>query len=209
MKRKILSGFCLLSFLLFGIAGVSQAALTIIGTASYNGSDYNLIYDADGPSGPITWLDYSHSEAQWVDQIVWAATLGQYLTVELDPGYTTTIDWSVGWRLPSAGTNPQKGYSQTTSEMGHLFYEENILEFTELFGSGYWSGTAYASMGGLAWDFYMADGHQNYSGMMVESYGLAVRSGGTVSAVPIPGAIWLLGSGLLAMVGIRRRKHHH
>lgn len=61
----------------------------------------------------------------------------------LDPGYTTTIDWGTGWRLPATDESkaylpvgygyegPDQngyysyayGYNMANSEMGHLFYE--------------------------------------------------------------------------------------
>ena len=54
MKKRFLS---VLAAGLFGltIAGSANAALTTIGTANYGGSDYNLIYDADGPLGPMAF----------------------------------------------------------------------------------------------------------------------------------------------------------
>jgi hypothetical protein len=45
--RKILLAGLTSGLLMFGMADMAQAALTIIGTASYNGSDYNLIYEED------------------------------------------------------------------------------------------------------------------------------------------------------------------
>jgi len=36
----------------------------------------------------------------WQDQVDWASGLGSQLTVTLNPGYTSGVDWSTGWRLP-------------------------------------------------------------------------------------------------------------
>jgi len=219
MKKRFLTVLVTGLFLLT-MTGLAQAALTTIGTATYNGSNYNLIYDADGPLGPVTWLDYSHSPQPWNDQIIWAATLGDKLTVTLNPGYTTSISWLVDWRLPSAGANPQSGYNQTTSEMGDLFYNElglsayppyttteqlNATSFDNLIAFCYWSGAEDAGNPGDAWHFDLDDGVQggHYEGG--SCYGLAVRSG-QVSAVPIPGAIWLLGSGLAGVVALGKRR---
>ena len=219
MKKEILSVMAAI-LLLAGMAGVSEAALITIGTATYGGSDYNLIYDADSPGGPITWLDYSNSPLKWESQVDWADGLGAELTVTLNPGYTTDNDWATGWRLPSAGANPQCGHDQTTSEMGHLFYDElglnadylpttaelNAGKFDNLIASWYWSGTEHAGYPYDAWSFGMGCGYQQgFSCKYNGAYGLAVRSG-QVSAVPIPGAIWLLGSGLASMVALGRRR---
>jgi hypothetical protein len=78
----------------------ANAALTTIGTATYQGNEYNLIYMDDGPFGPITWLDYTKGRDTWQNQVNWASGLGSQLTVTLNPGYTTSVDWSTGWRLP-------------------------------------------------------------------------------------------------------------
>ncbi len=234
MKKRF-SAVLVTGLFLLTLTGLAQAALTTIGTAGYdsdhNGTiesdeNYNLIYDADGPLGPVTWLDYSHPRQSWNDQIIWAATLGDKLTVTLNPGYTTSISWLVGWRLPSAGANPQyglNGLNQTTSEMGDLFYnglgltayssyattaQLNATNFDNLIASWYWSGTEFAYDPEFAWVIYMGDGYQNSyykHGMDVSAYGLAIHSG-QVSAVPVPGAIWLFGSGLAGLVALSRRR---
>jgi len=131
MRRTLVALlFSLIILLGFGSA---HASLTVIGTAGYEKGIYNLIYDSDGPNGPITWLDYKRSRNGQANFVAWASSLGSILTITLNPGYTSTIDWTTGWRLPNvAGVWPQFGYNGTTSagfnittsEMGHLFYTE-------------------------------------------------------------------------------------
>ena len=142
MKRGLI--VFIACFLLLGMTGLARASLTTIGTANYLGSDYNLIYDDDDTGyggGGLVWLDYTHSDTNWSNQVSWASGLGLFLTVTLNPGYTTDIDWTTGWRLPDTvdGSwvygyegDPNNdgiytytgGYNLANSEMGHLFYTE-------------------------------------------------------------------------------------
>ena len=46
MKKKLLAGLIAGLFML-GMAVMAHASLTTIGTATYKGSDYNLIWDDD------------------------------------------------------------------------------------------------------------------------------------------------------------------
>lgn len=75
-----------------GIQGVAQATLTNIGTATYNGSTYNLIWDDDNNGNSIVWLDYSNRPGidimtKWNFQMEWAAGLGSAITDIQTPGY--------------------------------------------------------------------------------------------------------------------------
>jgi hypothetical protein len=77
------------------MTGLAQATLITIGSASYMGLDYKLIYDDDDTGyggGGLVWLDYTRSRDIWQNQVNWASGLGSSLTVTLDPGYTTDID---------------------------------------------------------------------------------------------------------------------
>ena len=223
MKERYLVGLAT-GLMVFGLASGASASLTKVGTAWYdsngdgNKEGYNLIYDADSPLGPITWLDYSTGETGWVGQNDWASGLNVagVLTYSLNSGLTAS--WTGGWRLPSAGMNPQAGYNQTTSEMGHLYYTEmgfsggsghssstlNSGVFDNLHSDYFWSGTQYSSS--QAWFFGFNIGDQGV-GLMGNNHALAVRPG-EVSTVPVPGAVWLLGSGLagLASSRIKRKK---
>lgn len=207
----------------FGMAGLSKAALITIGTADYDDGmgpyAYKLIYDDNGPLGPVTWLDYTSLAKHWLDQKNWAEGIGTLLTnINMYPGYRATFDWSTGWRLPLAGSNPHLGYNEKSSEMGHLWYDEfgysegwspntsqlnAVSEFDNLVAYWYWTGTEYSgNPENQAWDFSLHYGYQTYGnkgtgedihGML---YGLAVHPG-RVEAVPLPGAVWLLGSGMI------------
>ena len=59
---------------------------------------------------------------------------------------------------------------------------------------------------------YAIDDHGNfldgiYAGAHIaELQALASNGGVSPNAVPIPGAVWLLGTGLVGLVGMRRRK---
>ncbi len=120
------------------------------------------------------------------------------------------------------------GYNLANSEMGHLYYEElgnlgiidtdgnnpqpgwgltNTGDFENLITSWYWSGTEYADAPSLAWYFGMYGGFQGRRNKMSYDYGgLAVRSGQvSVSSVPVPGAIILLGAGLLWVAALGRK----
>jgi len=226
MKRKLLAGLAT-GLLMFTMAGMGQAALTTIGTATYGGSDYNLIWDNDNNGNSVIWLDYTHDKTNWEEQNAWAGDLDSSLSYHIDAAYR--VDWGGSfWRLPSAGANPSVDYNQITSEMGHLFYEElglhsyrdreyqvvssaelNASNFDNLIASWYWSDTEHViKTDYYAWFFHMLYGDQNYDHKSFELNGLAVRSG-QVSAVPVPGGIWLLGTGLIGLAALSRRRREN
>ncbi len=162
----------------------------------------------------------------------WASNLDTALSVTWNAGVSVT--WTdPSWRLPATVNGPYDwgydgtttaGYNITSSEMGHLYYEElenlgyydtsgneqldyglkNTGDFNNLIASWYWSGTEYANTPSFAWDFSMGNGTLIINNNSNVEYGLAVRSG-QVSSVPVPGAIILLGAGLLWVAGIGRK----
>ena len=73
-----------------------------------------------------------------------------------------------------------------------------------MYGS-YWSGTQYSVSPTYLWQFYMDTGFQGCTNAYNSNYAIALRNG-QVSVVPIPGAILLLGSGLLGMAAAGRKK---
>lgn len=231
--------------MLLGVSGTPYASLTVIGTASYQGSTYNLIYQDNGPFGPITWMDYTSpmQNGTWQNQVNWASTLGSVsnpLTVTLSPGCTSAIDWTTGWRLPTTVDGPYAsgydgtttaGWNITTSEMGRLYYTElgnkgfydtngklqseyglrNSGPFEHLQAGNYWSHTDYGVYPVSAWWFSFDRGRQGYSNKGTTYDALAVRPGEvSVSAVlppnpvPVPPAVWLFGTGILGLFGVRR-----
>jgi hypothetical protein len=131
--------------------------------------------------------------------------------------YLNSINYagSNQWRLPTS--NAISGYNGTAgNELGQLFYSElsgtagnnipNTPTFTNEQASAYWSGTEYASYPGSAWFFYTVSGLQINHDKYNQDYAWAV-SPGQVSAVPVPGAVWLMGTGLLGLLGLKRRGH--
>ena len=223
------------------LAGTADATLMTIGTATYNGSDYKLIWDDDNNGNSVVWLDYTNSYGTWYKQSAWAAGLGASLTVNLNSGYAVIWD-DPNWRLPSTVDGPHVhgydgslsgGFNITTSEMGHLFYEElgnlglfgtdgsyqpgygltNTGDFNNLLLWEYWSctGAEYRRDPAYAWVFNMAVGSQGtvYKSQS-NAYGLALRGGqvdGQVAApTPIPAPVLLLSTGLLGLIPMIRRK---
>lgn len=238
MKKMFL---CSILFLLL-MSGMAHATMVTIGTATYNGTDYNLIWDDDNNGNSVVWLDYTNTVTTWANQVAWAGNLDSALTYNIDAQYSVTYDDTV-WRLPSTvdgvytyeydGTTTA-GYNITTSEMGHLYYEElgnlgvydtsgsfqsgygltNTGDFENLVADWYWSGTEYAFNTSGAWGFSMYIGLQNYGIKTGGGYGLAVRSGQvSVSTapeepgtVPEPTTFLLFGLGILGITGVSRKK---
>ena len=206
MRGKSIFVLMVLGLLL--TSGLARAQLTVIGTATYQGTAYNLIWDDDNNGHSVVWLDYTHAEATWHEQTAWAAGLDAQLTYNIDPAYT--VIWEdAAWRLPATvngayvygcdGTTTA-GYNITTSEMGHLFYDElgnpgrydtscnqqspyglqNTGPFEHLIAGWYWSGTGHAAY--YAWYFSFPSGYQGTFNINYDhEYGLALRSGQVVS----------------------------
>jgi hypothetical protein len=134
----------------------------------------------------------------------------------------TTVDTS---SASDCGASCNFPPAQSSSQMAQLFYgglgqfanssittthNANYSLFSNVesgivTGGVYWSGTEYSAAPYYAYDWGTDDGNQGFDLKAGESYALAV-SPGDVSAVPEPGAAWLLGVGLLGLVGLRRRK---
>jgi len=210
-KNLLTVGLLLLSLNTF----TAQAALFDRG----NG----LIYDQDRD---ITWLaDANHAQTSgfdsdglmsWATATAWAGGL-------VYQGYD---DWRLPTTLlpdPTCGgqSGDNTGFNCTGSELGHLFYSElgatashsilsgsntaNLAMFSNIQSFVYWSGTEFASNTPDAWFFDARQGYQSVVHKGSELYAWAVRSG-DVAAVPIPGAVWLFGSGLLGLLELRRAK---
>jgi hypothetical protein len=164
-------------------------------TPVYSGS-HTLSTDDFGANGLVSWFG--------------AKAFTSYLNTIIYAG-------SNQWALPSAGANPQTGYNQAGGQFGQLFYNElggtvggtipNTANFTNEQVNGYWLGTEYAPVPAYAWEFSTFSGYQGYydKGFLGSTQFLAwVVSPGQVSAVPVPGAIWLFGSGLVGLLGLKK-----
>jgi uncharacterized membrane protein YgdD (TMEM256/DUF423 family) len=178
MKKVFTVLFVVIIGLVFTVQ--AQASLTTIGTAQYSGQSYSLIWDNDSPFGSIVWLDYTRSASNWYNQVNWASGLnsGGVLTYNIDSAFN--VSWSSNWRLPASVDGPYGTTTDTSSEMGHLFFTElgngryfdtsgnptgncssaspyclaNKGAFTNLQSNYYWSGTQ--SNYGIDPDLYYA-----------------------------------------------------
>lgn len=87
--------------------------------------------------------------------------------------------------------------------------QNNVGLVINLKGSWYWSEThlpdAYDPDSVAGYRFAVGSGDQEAWDGSYKMYAWAVRPG-DVSAVPVPGAVWLFGSGLLGLLGFKKRK---
>ena len=131
MKRVLMLAVMMAIVLVFSMQ--AEAALQTIGTATYGGSDYNLIYDNDDQ---LVWLDYTNTD-NWTDMNSWASGLnGGTLTYNINAGIS--MDWGTNlWRLPTVtdigndgcnysynGTDCGYNVDTSTGEMAHLYIDE-------------------------------------------------------------------------------------
>ena len=125
-----------------------------------------------------------------------------------------TVGTFSGWSLPSADETCGFRLNCTTSQMGELYFTalgnaaggplSNTGPFKNLVSSFYWSGTEYARNPLHAWTFDTYNGVQLARNKSSALYALAVRPG-DVAAVPEPGMVALLLSGLAGVMVMRRR----
>ena len=191
-------------------AGPALAALElrdINGNATVVEADAEFAYDTVLDA---TWyLTGNNTGLIWEDAKSWAAGL--------------TVGTFSGWSLPAADPTCTV-FNCTNSQMGELYYTalgnaaggplSNTGPFKNLESFGYWSGQDYAldpfypppSNGNLAWFFDFSNGGQTGAPKFFHAYGLnalAVRPGDV--AVPEPGMVALLLSGLAGVLVMRRR----
>lgn len=207
MKTTIRGVLCASAVILS--TGANAALVERLGGQAYYDDVADLTWLADANYAQTSGYD-TDGVMTWESANTWVAGL--------------IVDGVDGWRLPDtlqpdANCDSQSrgfdyGYNCTGSEMGNLFYNvlgntagslTNTGPFSNIQEFGYWSATDETYRIGDAWYFSMNSGKQNYFSKSINYNAWAVQSG-DISAVPVPAAVWLFGSGLLGLIGVARRK---
>ena len=192
--------------LALAVAALFQAgsALAALELRDINGNATAITADAEFAYDTVldaTWyLTANNTGLNWDNAKSWAAGL--------------TVGTFSGWSLPAADPGCGINYNCTGSQMGELYYTalgnaaggplSNTGPFKNLQHVGYWSGTEYAPSPVAAWFFGTYNGFQSAVDKHGHLYALAVRPG-DVAAVPEPGTVALLLSGLAGVMVMRRR----
>ncbi len=230
MKTKTLLTSISAGLLALSFATASDAALVSrLGGLAYYDTDADLTwladasavqtsgYDADG-DGRMPWQEAN----VWVEQLTVGGVSGWRLpeSIDVDNDGTTYVNGNFY-------TGFDGGYNVAVhSELSNLYYNvlgnlayydtngnseqpgwglQNTGPFSNVQLGYYWS-SEYATNTNSAWNFLMQSGYQSHTNKTNWSvYVWAVHSG-DVSAVPVPAAMWLFGSGLLGLVGVARRR---
>ena len=216
MKSRLLGAVFSVSLILFSAS--TKAVLIDNGDGLIYDTALNITWSQ---LEPLIWENLPEPLRSWDDAHTWASGL--------------TLGGVSGWRLPyisvAQGAGPFTGLPVDCNtateldcrdnEMGYMFYrnlggtfgqpitdsgDPDLALFPNLlpiYTSGpYWSGTEFDSLRGWLFNF---DVGASSVALKNNAFTWAVHAG-DVSAVPIPAAMWLFGSGLLGLVGIARRK---
>ncbi len=196
MKSRLLSVISVGIFL-FGMLTTANAALV-----SRLGGQ--AVYDTDLN---ITWLRNSN--------LARSNTFG-VAGIDYDGGMSwyTANSWINS--MNTSGGYGHLGYSEwrlpIISELSHLSNDEGIYwddpsppMMLHPDWIDYWSNTEYTPDTNKAWTYGFDLGGLSFHDKNMSMLVWPVLSG-DVSAVPVPSAVWLCGSGLLGLVGMARRK---
>jgi hypothetical protein len=175
-------------------SGLVNTIISTIGTVHdtpsfYDNGTYTLTANDFGSDGKVSW---------------WGAkAFTQYLN-------SVNYGGSNQWALPTA--SPQIGGSQFSK----LFYGElhgtegsnipNTTAFSNEQASSYWSGEEYRFNINTAFFFNTTEGFELNDFKHRQYFAWAV-SPGQMAVVPVPGAVWMFGTGLLGLVSLTRRGH--
>ena len=166
----------------------------------------------------LTWLTDANAGAGSIYDDLSSTTDG-FMTWESASNWVASLNISgvTGWRLP--GNTNCGGWNCVESELGNMYYNvlggkkqvnistthnTNYDLFSNIIFEPYWSDE-HETDPTRAWRFDMNGGLQSFGSKSLNFSAWAVHSG-DVSAVPIPTAIWLFGSGLIGLIGVARRK---
>ena len=191
--------------LALAVAALAQAgsALAALELRDINGNATAIAADAEFAFDTVldaTWyLRANNTGLSWDAARSWASGL--------------TLGTFSGWSLPAADPACGFNYNCTISQMGELYYTalgnpaggplSNSGPFKNLKSSAYWSGTGFGPTP-YAWFSDTGTGNQLLAPKNYVLYALAVRPG-DVAAVPEPGMVALLLSGLAGVLVMRRR----
>lgn len=196
---------------------VNAALVSRLGGLAYYDTEADLTWLTDAnyafTSGYRTRVE--DGRMRWDQANNWASTL--------------EVEGVTGWRLPttlqpdpscSNQDNGSNGFSCSGSELGNMFntvigsgwsgvsWELTTNSDYDLFENiqhVFWSGTEDGLDASQAWAFSTYNGATLSHPINTSYFAWAVHDG-DVSAVPVPAAMWLFGSGLIGLVGFARRK---
>jgi hypothetical protein len=227
-KRKtmkmtgLLSIAAALMLILAAAVPVAQASIKDINSDNLSWSAGELTAGATWPiSGTnLTWVITNPSPGIWHYQYTWEVgaggkgNLSHFLLEVTNPAQAGDFFNFTNAALSSDDPRTYKALSPPNFEMPYNLYG---IKFTAPGGEG-WSTInvtfSFDSTHSPTWgDFFARDGSNGYaynknfsaagvSSTLNDGFHAAVPNG---APVPIPGAIWLLGTGLLGLVTIRRR----
>lgn len=224
-------------FIAVTATGNAQASLTNVGNGLVYDSNINMTFTGDANlfktlAASTLNLVSTITNASGLSSGQFNASTGQmdWFGAQAWISYLNTINYAghTNWNLPTTNLvnnniSLSNGYSQTGSPLGELFYSElggeknknitathndNFNLFSNVpVSTAYWSGKSNSDT--AAWYFDYTNGNQAYTAKTNMLYVLPVFASevSVSSAIPVPGAIWLFGSGLIALLSFIKRRN--
>lgn len=195
-----------------GIAGMEAASAAPITSFSITGGSFAMGFFT--PGGPITFENTSgvnlvagYVAPTW-DTNVSQATPAPGAIINFDFGgpdvnYYTAASATQAPAVPGGGpvVNGTAGGGSITVDLSSLFANWNGTDFAQ--GNSSVTGTTTGGTSfSIAWTSLIGGGPP--FGGQIGTY----TATGTLSAIPVPAAAWLMGSGLIGLVGVARRRRH-